>query len=134
MAKRPDLKPIVWMGNSLKQIRDMPKAARQGLGWQLDNVQQGLMPTDYKPFKQVGMGTFEIRTQTPDKVQYRMFVVPSLASDQIGVLHCFAKKTEQTPKQDVDIGVRNYKAYFDQCRAASQEKAKQRSSGNDYEP
>ncbi len=43
------MKPVRFLGNSLKCLRDFPKDARQDAGRQLDLVQRGKQPDDFKP-------------------------------------------------------------------------------------
>jgi len=43
----PD-KPIIWLGNSLKDVRDFPAVARRLAGFQLRRIQQGLDPDDWE--------------------------------------------------------------------------------------
>ena len=51
------------MGTSLKTVREFPSQVKKQAGYQLDRVQRGLDPTDWKPFKSVGQGVREIRIQ-----------------------------------------------------------------------
>lgn len=98
--------PIIWMGTSLDDLRDFPKEASQDAGYQLEQVQFGSEPDDWKPMPQVGAGTREIRTRTKDNI-YRVFYVASFGDD-VYVLHSFNKKTEQTAKKDIDRGKAMY--------------------------
>jgi phage-related protein len=43
------MKPVLFLGNSLRCLRDFPVDARQDAGYQLDKVQRGLQPDDFKP-------------------------------------------------------------------------------------
>jgi phage-related protein len=45
------MKGICFMGKSLDAIRAFPEDARQQAGYQLDRVQRGLEPADWKPMK-----------------------------------------------------------------------------------
>ena len=56
-----DLKSIVFRGNALDDLRDFPEPARQEAGYQLDKVQRGFEPNDWKPMNTVGRGMREIR-------------------------------------------------------------------------
>ena len=55
------MKPIEFLGNSLNSLRDFPSDALQDAGRQLDNVQQGQLPDDFKPMPSIGKGVEEIR-------------------------------------------------------------------------
>ena len=56
-----NLKPLEWMGDSLKRLRDAPLEIRSEAGHQLEKVQQGMMPEDFRPMPDVGSGVVEIR-------------------------------------------------------------------------
>jgi len=49
------------MGDSLARLRDFPPMARRAAGYQLDRVQRGLEPDDWKPMPSVGPGVRELR-------------------------------------------------------------------------
>jgi phage-related protein len=93
------MKPIVFLGKSLATIRGFPDAVRREAGYQLDRLQHGLGPTDWKPMPSIGKGVKEIRIQAAG--QYRVIYLASLP-EQITVLHAFHKKTRRTRKFDVD--------------------------------
>lgn len=101
-------KEIVWMGTALDDLRDFPKSGRQDAGFQLEQVQLGHDPDDWRPMPGVGTGTCEIRVKTGDGV-FRVFYVTKFG-DKIYVLHSFTKKTPKTPKKDIDHGARMYSA------------------------
>jgi phage-related protein len=48
------IKPVRFLGNSLKRIRAFPADVRQDCGYQLDKVQRGQPPDDFKPMPSVG--------------------------------------------------------------------------------
>lgn len=56
----PVMRPIVWLGDSKKNLRDFPEGAQKLLGDELQLIQFGGMPRDAKPFKGVGSGVVEI--------------------------------------------------------------------------
>jgi len=55
------VKPVRFLGNSLQCLRDFPEDARHDAGYQLDKVQRGERPDDFKPMPVVGKGVEEIR-------------------------------------------------------------------------
>lgn len=55
------MKPISFLGNSLECLREFPADARHDAGYQLDQVQRGRHPTDFKPMPSVGKGVEELR-------------------------------------------------------------------------
>lgn len=48
------MKPISFRGNSLDDLRQFPLDARREAGYQIDRVQNGLEPSDWKPMNSVG--------------------------------------------------------------------------------
>ncbi len=50
------MKPIRFLGDSLKRLREFPEDVKQDLGYQLDKVQRGLQPDDFKPMPTIGRG------------------------------------------------------------------------------
>lgn len=100
-------KPIVFLGSSLDDLRAFPLAARREAGFQLDQVQHGGEPNDWKPMSSIGPGVREIRVRDAAGA-FRVLYLAKLA-DAVYVLHCFQKKTEKTAKADVDLATRRYR-------------------------
>lgn len=100
------MKPVVFVGSSLNDLRDFSPLARQMAGFQIDRVQNGLMPEDFKPMPNVGQGVYEIRVNVQGA--WRVLYISRL-EDAIYVLHCFQKKTPKTRKEDIDLAQKRYK-------------------------
>ena len=75
--------------------------ARQDAGYQLDKVQRGLQPDDFKPMPTIGRGVEEIRIRDDSGI-YRVIYTARLA-DAVLVLHAFEKKTQRTSQRDIEI-------------------------------
>jgi phage-related protein len=101
------MKEIIWLGSSRDDLKEFPKEARKEIGWELDLLQEGEEPNDFKPIKTVGAGVYEIRVRTDDGA-YRAFYVAKF-EEAVYVLHAFQKKTRQTAKQDIELGQKRYK-------------------------
>lgn len=71
------------------------------MGFQIDLVQQGFDPEDWKPMTTVGISVREIRVRD-ETGAYRAIYLAKLA-DAVYVLHCFQKKTQQTTRADIDL-------------------------------
>ena len=97
------MKEIEFCGRSLNIIRGFPVAAKRGAGQQLDRVQRGYEPIDWKPMPSVGKGVREIRIS--EQGQYRVIYITNF-KDAIYVLHAFQKKTQKTRKQDIETAIR----------------------------
>jgi phage-related protein len=93
------MKPIRFCGRSLDAIRSFPEAAKREAGYQLDRVQHGFDPIDWKPMTSIGSGVREIRIM--HEGQYRVIYVAKFI-EAVYVLHAFQKKTQKTRKQDID--------------------------------
>ena len=101
------VKSVQFRGSALTDLRSFPAEARRKAGFQLDQVQHGRDPDDWKPMGSVGSGVREIRIQE-DGDAYRVMYVTKLG-DAIYVLHCFQKKTQKTSKNDLDLATRRYR-------------------------
>ena len=100
-------KDIRFLGDSLNRIKDFPSDARQEAGFQLDQVQRGREPNDWKPFSDVGAGVKEIIIKEVSGAFREMYV--ARFADYVYVLHAFQKKTQKTEKQDIDLAKKRYK-------------------------
>jgi len=104
------LRPLVWMGDSRKNIRAFPQEVRVSVGYALQLVQTGETPLDAKPFKGVGSGVYEI-VKRYDTDTYRAVYAVKIG-EKIYVLHAFQKKSKKgikTPQTDVDLIKQRYK-------------------------
>jgi phage-related protein len=97
------MKPVVFLGDSRLRIRDFPEGPRRQAGFELRKVQLGLEPSDWKPMRTVGPGVREIRVRDAAGA-FRVLYVAALV-DAVYVLHAFRKKTQATPKKDLDLAI-----------------------------
>lgn len=95
------MKPIRFLGDSLTRLREFDTDAKQDAGYQLDKVQRGEQPDDFKPMSSIGKGVEEIRVWD-ESGTYRVIYTARLA-DAVYVLHAFQKKTQATAKCDIDL-------------------------------
>lgn len=100
------MKPVRFMGDSLKAIRDFPEEARQDAGYQLDKVQRGEQPDDFKSMPSIGKGVEEIRIWD-DAGTYRVVYTARLG-EAVYVLHAFQKKTQATSRRDIETARERY--------------------------
>ncbi|MDO9167655.1 MAG: type II toxin-antitoxin system RelE/ParE family toxin [Methylobacter sp.] len=100
------MKKIHFMGDSLKRLREFPDDVRQDAGYQLDKVQRGEQPDDFKPMPTIGKGVEEIRVWDDSGI-YRVIYTARLA-DAVYVLHAFQKKTPSTAKTDIELASKRY--------------------------
>lgn len=101
------MKPIEFRATSLDDLRDFPRTAIREAGYQLDRVQHGLPPDDFKPMPMIGAGVSELRIW--DEAGTFRVVYVAKFSDVVYVLHCFQKKTPKTSKKDIDLATKRFR-------------------------
>jgi phage-related protein len=101
-------KALQFMRNSHNDLKAFPDEARRAAGFNLDFVQRGFDPENWKPMKTVGAGVSEIRIREASGA-YRVIFLASRPAP-IYVLHCFQKKTERTSQRDIDLAKARFKA------------------------
>ncbi|MEJ1958306.1 MAG: type II toxin-antitoxin system RelE/ParE family toxin [Nitrosomonadales bacterium] len=84
------MKPVRFLGDSLKRLREFPEVAKQDTGYQLDKVQKGQQPDDFKPMPLIGKGVEEIRVRDETGI-YRTIYTARL-TDAIYVFTCFPEE------------------------------------------
>ena len=100
-------KPLRFLGDSLKALRAFPDEARQDAGFQLDRVQRGEQPDDFKAMPSIGPGVEELRVWDPAGT-YRVVYTARL-DDAVYVLHAFHKKTRTTSREDVALASKRFR-------------------------
>ena len=104
------LRPLVWIGDSRKNIREFPEDVRASVGYALQLVQAGETPLEAKPFKGIGSGVYEI-VKRYDTDTYRAVYAVKIG-EKVYVLHAFQKKSKsgiKTPQPDIDLIKQRYK-------------------------
>ena len=86
------------MGSSKEDLRDFPEEARRQVGYQLEHVQEGVDPDDWKPMPAVGSGVREIRVRESSGAFRCIYL--ATRPEGVYVLHCFQKRTQKTSQQD----------------------------------
>ncbi|MDH4441255.1 MAG: type II toxin-antitoxin system RelE/ParE family toxin [Rhizobium sp.] len=103
------MKLIQWLGSSRSDVRAFPEDARIDAGWQLELVQRGLDPDDWKPMPTIGPGVREIRIREASGAFRIVYLATS--DDRVLVIHAFQKKTQATPKKDIELAVQRLKRW-----------------------
>jgi phage-related protein len=93
------MRPVNFLGDSLRRLREFPADARHDAGYQLELLQHGVQPEDFKPMPSIGKGVEELRIR--DKSGAYRVIYTARRADAIYVLHAFQKKTQATSKQDI---------------------------------
>ncbi len=107
------VKPVVWLGDSRARVRDFPADARRVAGHELDRIQDGREPADWKPMPSVGLGVKEMRVWTGDA--FRLLYLARFA-EAVYVLHAFQKKSEKTAQSDIELARRRFRALIEERR------------------
>jgi phage-related protein len=102
------MKDVSWQGSSYHDLCAFPVSARQEAGYQLDKVQRGLEPDDWKPMPDIGAGVREIRIHDAAGA-FRVIYVASIG-EYVYVLHAFQKKTPRTSLTDLRLAEARFKA------------------------
>ncbi|HVV93531.1 MAG TPA: type II toxin-antitoxin system RelE/ParE family toxin [Hyphomicrobiales bacterium] len=101
------MKPVRFLGDSLARLRAVPERPRRALGFQIDRLQRGLDPDDWKPLRVTGPGVREIRVRDTLGA-FRAIYIATLP-EAIYVLHVFQKKTQATSQRDLDLAAARLK-------------------------
>ena len=102
------MKQVIWMGSSKEDLRAFPGEALREVGYQLEHVQAGVDPDDWKPMSVVGSGVREIRVRESPGAFRCIYL--ATRPEGIYILHCFQKKTQKTSRQDLDLAQRRFKS------------------------
>lgn len=88
----PPVKPVVWLGDSLRELRSFPGAVQDEMGYAIYLAQCGQKHVSAKPLTGLGSGVLEIvsdhRGDTFRSVSTVRF------ADRVFVLHAFQKKSK----------------------------------------
>jgi phage-related protein len=101
------MKPVSFVGSALDDLRAFPHSARRMAGYQIERVQRGIDPDDWKPMTTVGPGVREIRVRDASGA-FRVLYLAQRA-EAVYVLHAFQKKSQRTSQQDLDLGRKRFK-------------------------
>ncbi len=121
-------KDLIWVGSSLKDLREFPDAVKGVIGYALRLAQKGGKHPDAKPLKGFGgAGVLEIVENHAGDACRTVYTV-TLGS-AVHVLHAFQKKSKHgiaTPKRDLDLirqRLNEARAIHDQRQAARGEQS-----------
>ena len=105
MSESDHLKPLEWVGSSLKDLRSFPAAVRRDMGTALLLAQKGGKADSAVPLKGYGgAGVLEVIEDHRGDTFRAVYTVRY--STAVFVLHAFVKKSKsgrETPKADMDL-------------------------------
>ena len=100
----PRVKPVVWLGDSLRELRTFPAVVQDELGYAIYLAQRGDKHVSDKPLKGLGTGVLEVVSDHRGDTFRSVYTVRF--ADRVFVLHAFQKKSKSgvtTPKADIDL-------------------------------
>jgi phage-related protein len=103
--KPPEIKSIVWIGSSRRDVKSFPAEVKDVMGYALYQAQIGLKAPSAKPLRGFGgAGILEI-VEDHQTDTYRAVYTVKFA-ELVYVLHAFQKKSKKgiaTPKPEIDL-------------------------------
>jgi len=108
------MKPLHFLGSSLRDLKKFPVEVQQEVGLQLNKVQLGKEPADWKPISIIGAGVIELRIHVGG--EYRVMYVAKF-TEAVYVLHTFAKKSQKTSKLELELTKQRYKQLLKERRS-----------------
>lgn len=106
------MKEVIFLGNSLENLRSFPDNARRDAGFEIDRLQRDLEPRDWKPMPSVGNGVREIRIREKSGIFRIVYAVK--VAETVHILHTFQKKTQATAKSDIDLARQRFRHVMQQ--------------------
>jgi phage-related protein len=98
------MRPLIFIADSQRALREFPRAVRQTVGFALYQAQMGGKHIDAKPLKNVAAGVFEVVTDHRGDTFRTVYTVK--LTNAVYVLHAFQKKSKRgiaTPKSVMDL-------------------------------
>jgi phage-related protein len=107
----PDIKPLIWVGSSLKDLKAFPEAVKDEMGYALFEAQCGLKPIAARPLKGFG-GASVLEVVSDYQTDTFRAVYTVKFGERVYVLHAFQKKSKKgsaTPQAEIEIIKRRLK-------------------------
>ena len=105
MTDDPPLKPVIWVGTSLKDLREFPAPVQDHMGYALYVAQRGGKHQDAKALSGFGgAGVLEVIKDYRGDTFRAVYTLKYAGT--VYVLHAFQKKSKsgrQTPRRDIEL-------------------------------
>jgi phage-related protein len=98
------LKPVIWLGDSLRELKTFPGAVQDEMGYAIYLAQRGEKHVSAEPPKGLGSGVLEVVSDHRGDTFRSVYTVRF--TDRVFVLHAFQKKSKSgigTPKADIEL-------------------------------
>ena len=108
------VKPAVFHSKAREALQEFPEDVRREIGKAIFDLQKGhklSMPLS-KPMPAVGKGVEELRVKDGAGI-YRVFYFARV-KDSVLVFHAFQKKSQKTPKNEIEMGQKRLKELLDE--------------------
>lgn len=102
------MKPVLWIGSSRKDLKNLPEEVQSEVGHSLREIQKGKDPGNTKSLRHFGVS--EIIVNERQGTFRAVYTVEF--KDAIAVLHVFQKKSKSgiaTPKKEIDLVLQRLK-------------------------
>ena len=99
------MKPVIWIGSSRRDLREMPQQVRRDIGQALYTAQQGATDPAAKPLKGFGGARVMEIVERYRADAYRA-VYTAHFDNAVYVLHVFQKKSKSgiaTPRHEIEL-------------------------------
>ena len=108
--------PVLIFDSARKEILSWPLEARKDLGSVLTKLQKKIeigFP-DTRPVSTIELGVFEVRIKEASGVFRAFYVIKS----EYGILvfHAFQKKSQKTPKHEIELGRQRLRLFMDELK------------------
>lgn len=103
-------KPILWIGNSKKDLKDMPLDVQKEIGHSLREIQKGKDPGNTKLLRHLHEPIREIVVDEREGTFRVAYTIEF--KDAIAVLHVFQKKSKkgiETPRHEIELILQRFK-------------------------
>jgi phage-related protein len=105
MTDEPPLKPVIWVGRTLKDLREFPEPVQDHMGYALYVAQRGGKHRDAKTLKGFGgAGVLEVISDYRGDTFRAVYTVRHAGA--VYVLHAFQKKSKtgrETTRRDLEL-------------------------------
>ncbi len=98
------LKPVIWLGDSLRELKTFPASVQDEMGYAIDLAQRGDKHVSAKPLKGLGSGVLEVVSDHRGDTFRAVYIVR--LAERVFVLHALQKKSKSgigTPKSEIEL-------------------------------
>jgi len=98
------VKPVIWLGDSLRELKAFPASVQDEVGYALYLAQRGGKHVSAKPVKGLGPGVLEVVSDHHGDTFRAVYTVR--LANRVFVLHAFQKKSKHgiaTPQAEVAL-------------------------------